>query len=222
MEAENQIPLDGSEIEAPAVPEAVDALSMPEPSLPTTRKKSHKRSIIIFVVVSLLNVGLLGLLWSQLITPAPAGASDPLVGQRAPNFRLSALNVHGGASSASTVSLADFQGKPIVLNVWSSSCAPCVREASIFQTQWQQLQPQGVVFLGLDFEDAQKDALSFLQKYGITYPNVIDADGSISVIYGVTGTPETIFINRQGIVVNRIRGELTAQKLQSNVQTLLP
>jgi cytochrome c biogenesis protein CcmG/thiol:disulfide interchange protein DsbE len=171
--------------------------------------------------VSLLNVALLGLLWSQLLTPAHNADTSqqsvsPLVGKPAPNFTLAALN----ARSASTISLASFKGRPVVINVWNSTCAPCVQEAPLLQSQWQRVQNQGqgVVFLGIDFQDARSDGLSFLQKYGITYPNVLDASGSVAISYGVTGTPETIFIDRRGVVVQKVIGELTAQTLESTLQ----
>lgn len=197
--------------------EVEDQAPIPEP---TPRSKNRpKRSIAIFIVVSLLNVGLLALLWTLLLTPAknatPA-SSDPLIGQAAPNFTLAALGTHG----VSNFSLSDFKGKPVMLNVWSSTCGPCIAEAPFLQTQWQHVRSQGVVFLGIDFQDTQSDGLRFLQQYGITYPNVMDATGSISIDYGVTGTPESIFINRQGKVVSRVIGQLTAQTLQSNLQLI--
>src|SRR5438270_6902530 len=74
------------------------------------QRSTRKRSITIFIVVSLLNVALLGLLWSQLLTPAhntdtSQGGVSPLVGKPAPNFTLAALSAH----SASNISLASFK-----------------------------------------------------------------------------------------------------------------
>ncbi len=182
------------------------------------RKGSRKRSITIFAVISLLNVGLLVFLWTQLLTPAQNAAQvqDPLVGHPAPNFRLDALSLH----SAAPISLANFKGKPVVLNVWSSTCVPCVNEAPLLQSLWRRVQSQGVVFIGIDFQDIKSDGLSFLKKYGVTYPNVLDASGSTAISYGVTGTPETLFINRQGVVVSRVAGELTEQTFQSNLKLI--
>jgi cytochrome c biogenesis protein CcmG/thiol:disulfide interchange protein DsbE len=119
-----------------------------------------------------------------------------------------------------SISLANFKGKPVVLNVWNSACGPCVNEAPLLQSQWQHVQSQGVVFIGIDFQDTKSDGLSFLKKYGVTYPNVLDASGSTAINYGVTGTPETIFIDRQGVVVSRVPYELTGQTLQSNLQLI--
>lgn len=188
------------------------------------KKGSRKRSIAIFLVVSLLNVGLLVFLWTQLLTPAQnaaqgqsqANANDPLIGHPAPNFTLDALNKRPTAP----ISLADFKGRPVVLNVWNSTCVPCVNEAPLLQSFWQRVKSQGVVFIGIDFQDFKSDGLSFLQKYSVTYPNVIDASGSTAISYGVTATPETLFINRKGVVVSRVISELTEQTFDSNLQLI--
>src|SRR5260370_31189520 len=90
-------------------------------------KGSRKRRIIIFTIVSLLNLGLLALLWSQLLTPAQNQASSggdapcPFQGHPAPNFTLGALCAHGG----STIDLASFKGKPIGLKFLAASLTPC-------------------------------------------------------------------------------------------------
>lgn len=191
------------------------------------RKNRRKRNITIFVVVILLNIGLLVLLWTQLLTPAQNSASgqsasaDPLVGHPAPAFSLAALNLNT-KTGQHNLSLNDFKGKSIVLNVWASWCIPCNQETPMLQTAWQHTQAHGqnVVFLGIDFQDSSSDALSFMQKYGISYPMVLDADGSVSINYGVTQVPETIFINQQGTVVSTVRQELTAQDLQRNLQLI--
>src|SRR5260370_27462168 len=105
-----------------------------------------------------------------------------------------------------------------MVNVWSSTCVPCVDEASLLQAQWQRVKSQGIVFLGIDFQDVKSDGLSFLHKYGITYLNVLDATGSTTISYGVSATPETIFINRAGIVASTEVRQPTQQTVHSNLQ----
>ncbi len=73
--------------------------------------------------MSLLNVGLLALLLTQLLTPAPNAGSDPLVGHPAPNFTLAMLHPD---TRKSALSLSNFKGKPVVLNFWASWRAPCL------------------------------------------------------------------------------------------------
>ena len=183
-------------------------------------KNKRRRKILIFCVVSLLNVGLLVLLLTQLLTPASHSVSDPLIGHAAPNFSLAMLLP---PNKKSTLSLANFKGKPIVLNFWASWCDPCKEEAPLLENTWKHLQAQGkeVIFLGIDFQDSSNNGLSFLQLNGITYSNALDASGSVANIYGITGLPQTIFINQHGIVISREPRELTAQALSSNLQLIL-
>ena len=84
-----------------------------------------------------------------------------------------------------------------------------------------QTQGKDVVFLGIDFQDSSDNALSFLQLNSITYSNALDASGSVASKYGVTALPQTIFINRHGIVISRVARELTSQVLASNLQLIL-
>ena len=196
---------------------------MPGQQLTGERKgRAQKRRIVLFVVASLLSVGLLALLGSQLLVPAQNqsdAGSSPLIGHPAPDFTLGTLGPHSG--SAPTIHLASLKGKPIMLNFWASWCNPCQHEAPLLQRTWQRVQSQGIIFLGIDFQDAQSDGLNFLRTYGVTYPNVVDPDGSVTINYGVSGVPETFFLDRHGIVVQKVIGELTEQTLQSNLQAIL-
>src|SRR6266567_43571 len=195
------------------MPELAENAPVQEP----VRKNKRRRRILIFCVVSLLNVGLLALLLSQLLTPAPNSESDPLVGHPAPIFSLAMLRPHTGKSM---LSLSNFKGKAIVLNFWASWCDPCKEETPLLESSWKQVQTQGkdVVFLGIDFQDLNNAGISFLKLNSITYPTVLDADGSVAIKYGVTSLPQTIFINRNGTVMSRVPRELTAPVLSSNLQ----
>ncbi|SRR5216684_943137 len=122
----------------------------------------------------------------------------------------------------SALSLSNFKGKPVVLNFWASWCTPCKEELLLLESTWKRMQAQGkdVVFLGIDFQEKNSDAASFLQLYGITYPTVLDADGSVALKYGITSLPDNIFINRNETVISREPRELTAQVLSSNLQLI--
>ncbi len=187
------------------------------------RKSTRKRSILIFTVISLLNVGLLALLWTQLLTPAQSSnpqdttPADPLIGHTAPNFDLAVLNGKPGEQ----LSLTSLRGKLVVINFWSSTCEPCKDEMPLLETQWERMKSQGVVFVGVDLLDTVEDGNNFLQQHGATYQSVLDSKSETTVSYGVTYTPETMFIDRTGKVVSAVRMEITSQQLQSNLQMLL-
>jgi cytochrome c biogenesis protein CcmG/thiol:disulfide interchange protein DsbE len=192
---------------------------------PPEARKTRRRNIITFLVAAILNVGLLTLLATQLLTPAHQSVTqngtpvsgDTLLGQMAPNFTLAALTRQGNQQ----ISLSSYKGKPVVLNFWSSTCAPCQDEIPLLESQWERNQAKGVIFLGVDVEDTAVDGRLFLHQYGMTYPSVIDSNGMTLVSYGVTYTPETIFIDRSGRVVDAVRMEITSQQLQDGLAKIL-
>ena len=191
----------------------------PEKGTVFPRRSTRKRRVIIFLVVSLLNLGLLALLASQVLVPAQNqsnAGSSPLIGHPAPDFTLGVLSTR----SAPALHLASFKGKPVMLNFWASWCDPCKHEAPLLEATWQRVQSQGVIFIGVDYEDTQTDGLSFLNSYGITYTNVVDTSGATAISYGVTGVPETVFIDRHGMIVQKVIGELSEQTLKRNLQLL--
>jgi len=189
-----------------------------------SKKRKRKRRTIVLIVAILLNAGLLALLGSELLTPAQdqshmgsaQSSSSRLDGHFAPDFTLAMLSAHPGPP----IHLASLKGKPVMLNFWASWCDPCKQEASLLEATWRRVQAQDIVFIGIDFEDRQSAGLSNLQTYGITYPNVIDASGSVAINYGITGVPESFFIDRHGIIISKVIGELTAQTVQSNLRSI--
>jgi cytochrome c biogenesis protein CcmG/thiol:disulfide interchange protein DsbE len=203
--------------------EVISPAEIPGEQFTGGRKRStRRRRFVIFGVVALVNVGLLLLLGSQLLTPTQQSksnaASSPLIGHPAPDFTLAELSTH--PAPAPTIHLASLKGMPVILNFWASWCDPCQHEAPLLQATWQQVQHQGIVLLGIDFQDTQSDGLKFLHTYGITYLNVVDSTGATAINYGVSGVPETFFLNRQGVIVSKVIGELTEQTIQSNLRLL--
>ena len=98
------------------------------------------------------------------------------------------------------LSLESLRGKVVVLNFWQSYCPPCEREAPDLVAASKSWAPKGVVFVGIDIQDLRGPARAFLERFDITYPNVAD-NGPLVGDYGVSGYPETFFVDRQGRVV---------------------
>ncbi len=134
----------------------------------------------------------------------------------APAFALTRLDAPG------KLALASLRGKVVVLNFWASWCAPCKSEAPRLEAAWQRYRTQGVVVLGVDGQDFSSDAKRFIRKHEITYPNVHDGPGNVGTKYGVTGFPETYFVDRRGrLVGDRVVGEVSAAKLIAGIQRAL-
>jgi thiol-disulfide isomerase/thioredoxin len=100
-----------------------------------------------------------------------------------------------------TLSLSAYRGRDVVvLNFWQSYCPPCTAEARTVSAVSKQWVGKGVVFLGVDVQDLPGPATAFMRRFDITYPVVSD-DGNLVGRYGVTGYPETFFIDRRDEVI---------------------
>ncbi len=91
------------------------------------------------------------------------------------------------------------RGKVIVVNFWASWCKPCEQEAAEMEQAWQEYQPSGeVVFLGVDYVDTEPEAMGYINKFKITYPNGPDLRTKISQLFRIRGVPETYIIDKEG------------------------
>jgi cytochrome c biogenesis protein CcmG/thiol:disulfide interchange protein DsbE len=134
----------------------------------------------------------------------------------APQFALSRLDAPG------KLKLASLRGKVVVLNFWASWCAPCKAEAPRLEAAWRRYRGDGVVVVGVDAQDFSGDAKRFARRYELTYPIVHDGPGDVLPKYGVTGFPETYFVDRRGrLVGDRVAGEISAETLAAGIRRAL-
>ena len=160
-----------------------------------------------------LVAALLGLLIWKIVTREHATAA---IRKPAPAFTLPRLDRPG------TLSLASLRGKVVVLNFWASWCDPCKHETPLLEKAWNRYRARGLVVVGIDgSDDFSSDARTFMRKYGMTYPAVRDRRFSAVTHYGVTGYPETFFVNRRGTLIGHVAGPVDSDDLESRIQEAL-
>ena len=158
-----------------------------------------------------LVAGLLALLiWKV----AQGSQNQAKLGKVAPNFTLNRLDQPG------SLQLSSLRGKVVVLNFWASWCQPCKLEAPDLAASAKKWSGR-VVVLGVDVNDPSGDARGFMRKYGITYPVVHDNKNVTSPKYGLTGLPETFFLDRRGRIVSHVISGIKAADLQRGVEEAL-
>jgi cytochrome c biogenesis protein CcmG/thiol:disulfide interchange protein DsbE len=126
----------------------------------------------------------------------------------------------GHTLDGAQVSMADYQGKPLVLNFMATWCGPCMAEAPEID-QFYIGSRDRVGFLAIAVNDTQDALKSVLTDKGWTFPVMFDGDSAASA-YGVTAIPTTVVIDAQGHIVKRIIGGTTAAELALLIDGLTP
>ena len=123
--------------------------------------------------------------------------------------------------SGGTFSLAEQRGKVVVVNFWASWCVPCRDEAPVLESTWRKYKDRGVVFVGVDYVDTEKEALAFLKEFDITYPNGPDIGTEASHAYRIQGVPETYFVGKDGQLYGNYIGPIDVPTLSARIEELL-
>ena len=142
----------------------------------------------------------------------PRDIASPLIGHPLPAFTATTLD--GEAFSS-----AQLTGKPAIVNVWASWCPPCVDEHPVLLDTATR-HADDVTIVGILYQDTADGARTFLARYGEGgWANLLD-DGSIAIDLGVTGPPETFFVDADGIVRARHVGPLTQSEMSAQLVAL--
>ncbi len=120
-----------------------------------------------------------------------------------------------------TGSLADYKGKVVLVNLWASWCPPCVDELPLIEKTHKMLQKRGGTVLGIDVKENSQAALAAVERFGLTFPNLRDRDGSFVRKWGQTGYPENFVIDRSGRIAAVRRFPVTQEWLDKTLPPLL-
>ena len=161
--------------------------------------------LAVLAVVGLLTFGLLS-----------KGSSGVAPGDLAPASPLPRLE--GGGSG----SLADYRGRWVLVNFWASWCGPCREEAPALERFQRRHGDADFTVLGIDSRDLSDDGRAFVERFGLSYPQLRDGDGSAARDYGTTGVPENFLVDPAGRVRLLVRGPVSEEYLSEEVAPLLP
>lgn len=156
-------------------------------------------AVFIFVAVTVLVVIL------SLTLNEPVEFSNQVAiesGIAAPDFTFPGLD-------GKMVSLSDYKGKVVLVNIWATWCPPCVDEMPSMEKLYRNFKGENFEILAVSIDESGSEAVApFMEKTRLTFPALIDSKGAIKPVYRITGIPESFIIDKQGILIKKIVGPL--------------
>lgn len=175
----------------------------------TNRRKRARRQRMSLVLV----FGGIALVVLAVIVILTAGGSAS-AGTSQYDFTLQAL---GGG----TLSLADYEGKIVLVNFWATWCPPCKAEMPELHQYYLEHADQGFVMIAVNVNETPSLAESFITQNGYTFPVAFDSGGTVAQQYGVSGMPTSVVFDGDGEVIFRQSGMISTQVLDAQVTPLL-
>ena len=121
-------------------------------------------------------------------------------GLPAPNFTFPGLD-------GKMVSLTDYKDKVVFLNIWATWCPPCREEMPSMEKLYKELKGEDFEILAVSIDALGAKAVApFMKEYKLSFPALLNPEGTIQRLYGTTGIPESFIINKEGIVEQKIIG----------------
>jgi peroxiredoxin len=125
-----------------------------------------------------------------------------LVGDPAPVFTFPGLD-------GEMVSLTDYKGKVVFLNIWATWCPPCREEMPSMEKLYQQLKGEDFAILAVSIDASGAKAVGpFMKEYGLSFPALLDTGGTMQNLYGTTGLPESFIIGKEGRIEKIVIGPM--------------
>jgi peroxiredoxin len=134
----------------------------------------------------------------------------------APDFTLN-------GQSGKPVALTQFKGQVVMLNFWASWCGPCRQEMPLLDSIYKKYSKLGFTMIGVNVEPDSKAANDWLKQTPVTFPILYDTDSKVSKLYGVSGMPSTVIVDRKGTVRMIHRGYKPGDEEEylSSIRTLM-
>jgi len=139
--------------------------------------------------------------------------SKNLIGSKLPEVELTSL-------VGPKVLTSTLLGTPLVINFWYSTCEPCRREMPVLAASDAKNRDL-VRFIGLNMNDSAEVALKFAKAYDVNYELFIEPSGSFISRLGIAIAPFTLFVDRDGVIVGQVAGELTTEILQAHIDEVV-
>ncbi len=195
------------------------ALAAPPRLAPTNERRRDRETILavlVLVVLALAVPILRGIAVPQRTVTAAGMDASTLNAKQAPDFTLETVDGQG-------VSLSDFKGKVVLLNLWATWCPPCVRETPRLVRVFEKYEDEGFVVLGINttYQDDRAKVAAFVRDQKVSYPVLLDMNDEFGKKYAARLLPTSYLVDRTGKIVTTKVGEVDEAQLEEQVKGLL-
>ncbi|MGH2808122.1 MAG: TlpA family protein disulfide reductase [Actinomycetota bacterium] len=164
----------------------------------------------LWATLAVVVIALVGVVAVRSSGGGPSVGGSAAIGAPAPDIEMTDFD-------GTRFSLADYEGRPLVLNFWASWCPNCVAEMPDFEKVFQATDGE-VAFLGVNQSDAREPAEDLAHRTGVTYRLAEDPNGRVFQAFGGAGMPTTVFIDDDGRLVDVVVGQLSAGQLSEYIR----
>lgn len=166
--------------------------------------------------ITLIIIGLAAAAVLYIIISGSAKQVGSEPGDRAPDFSLPSYE------NDEETALSDYRDSLVILNMWASWCEPCVRELPALLEIHENYNEEGVEVITMNmnsYERTQEEAETFAAEFNLTRtPSAIDMDGDVADAYQLQYLPTTVIIDRDGIIIEKIAGEITYERMEQIIE----
>jgi len=168
------------------------------------------KAMLVITLVSVLTSGLM------MAGCSPTSAQGVEVGNLAPDFQLQNLD-------GQTVSLGNLQGKPVLINFWATWCPPCRSEMPYIQEIYEAWADKELVVLAINIGESSSKAEEFRQSYNLSFTVLLDTKQDVAQRYNITGIPTTFFIDKDGIIQDKVIGAFQNKtQIENRLSKIMP
>ena len=191
----------------------------------------NKKTFFIIALVFVLLIGGATVLYrqlgkniaaEQLATQSTNQSDESAAGETEQKIKAPDFTVYD--ADGNEVHLADYIGKPIVLNFWASWCSPCKMEMPDFNEKYLEIGEE-VQFLIINMTDGSREtvetASAFIAEQGYSFPVFYDTDQDAAATYGVYSLPTTYFIDEEGNAIAQATGAIDEETLQQGIDMII-
>lgn len=187
---------------------------VPNPTTFRSQGNSGRAHAPFLLMLSGVTLIIIAIVMVLLLPASPNGISPARINQPLSNFSLNDLR-------GNQVTLSDYKGQVVLVNIWATWCPPCRAEMPDLQAYYAANRQKGFVVLAIDAGDDRTEVAAFASEYGLSFPILLDPQSQLVNRMNVFDYPTSFILDRNGVVRNVHIGQYPPELLKADIAAVL-